>query len=82
MTERNADMSAAPMVVSDDKHVWCEGLTKRERFAMAAMQGILSSPYYSDFCDQPDNYEKPKAAAEAAVKHADALLEELEKRYD
>lgn len=44
------------------------GLTKREQFAMAALQGILS---------QMSLY--PKDAAETAVRHADALLAELEK---
>lgn len=44
------------------------GLTKREMFAMAAMQGILAKPEVSM------NY-----AAQDAVKLADELLAELEK---
>lgn len=44
------------------------GLSKREQFAMAALQGILS---------QMSLY--PKDAAEKAVRHADALLAELER---
>ena len=45
------------------------GLTKREMFAMAAMQGILSC----------DNSEFVNVAAISAVSHADALLAELER---
>lgn len=44
------------------------GLTKREMFAMAALQGILAKPEVSM------NY-----AAEDAVKFADELIAELEK---
>ena len=51
------------------------GLTKREAFAMAAMQGLLNSEYPTvingvDVCE----YE---LCAQAAVKQADALLKEL-----
>lgn len=46
------------------------GLTKREMFAMSAMQGICSNP------DDRYTYEQ---LAGHAVKHADALLAELEK---
>lgn len=48
------------------------GLTKREEFAKAAMQGILSNPHEG----QPD---QPAGVAPLAVKHADALIEELNK---
>ena len=50
------------------------GLTKRETFAMAAMQGILSSKYYSEFCSDDGD-----GGAGAAVLHADHLLKELSK---
>ena len=46
-------------------------LTKREMFAMAAMQGILSS--LTDDCDM-----SPSELARCAVRNADALLKELE----
>ena len=46
------------------------GLTKREHFAGMAMQTLCRS------------YEAPKLAAEHAVKFADALLAELEKRRE
>lgn len=45
------------------------GLTKREMFAMAAMQGICSNP------DDRYTYEQ---MAGHAVKHADALLAKLD----
>lgn len=45
------------------------GLTKREMFAMAAMQGITSNP------DDRYTYEQ---VAEHAVKYADALLAKLD----
>ena len=49
------------------------GLTKREMFAMAAMQGILSS--LDDDCAV-----SPSELARCAVRNADALLAELEAR--
>ena len=49
------------------------GLTKREMFAMAAMQGILSNPY--------DRYTYEQLAGHA-VNYAYALLAELEKQND
>lgn len=49
--------------------VYSAGLTKREQFAMAALQGILSC----------DNSEFTNVAAISAVAHADALLTELER---
>lgn len=46
------------------------GLTKRERFAMAALQGMLAD----HTCDaEPDEF------AEIAVNYADALIAELNK---
>lgn len=44
------------------------GLTKREAFAMAAIQGICGREYYMT----------PEEAAEIAIKTADALLKALE----
>jgi hypothetical protein len=76
---RNADMPAAPIVNSEgaptlgvnctDAH-FAMGLTKREAFAMAAMQGLLTNAsLYA--CTEKDT-------AKAAVLHADALLAALE----
>ena len=53
----------------------CQGLTKREQFAMAAMQGILSN---GQMIDQSDNSSLVWVAKHAR-KMADALLAELEK---
>ena len=49
------------------------GLTKREMFAMAAMQGILTS--------ETDDWrhKEEESLAASAVKYADALLAELER---
>lgn len=46
------------------------GLTKREAFAMAAMQGLLSDSDRGGRCE---------AYARDAIKFADALLKELDK---
>ena len=48
------------------------GLTKREEFAKAAMQGILSNP-------SEEMPQAPQKVAEFAVRNADALIEELNK---
>ena len=57
------------------------GLTKREAFAMAAMQGILASKYYGEFGEQGCKTEGNvvSGAVAIAVIHADALLKELAK---
>lgn len=73
----NADKPAYPLLdklVTEGVDLGLElkepGLTKREMFAMAAMQGILS--HREKYLDCP-------TAASYSVKFADALLEELEK---
>lgn len=85
---KNADMPAMPQPIamneseclSVDEHQGdrsLSGLTKREMFAMHAMQNILSryNPYeYGDL--DSFNYEE---TAEHAVGLADALLKELSK---
>ena len=59
------------MQPSTDGGVWDSGLTKREYFAAAALQGILSnSEAFKKF---------EKGFSEMAVSIADALLIELEK---
>lgn len=74
---KNADMPAMPCEWKDFDSQGVqvvresyEGLTKREMFAMHAMQGLLASVF------EPETLE---CFAIAAVKHADALLAELEK---
>ena len=55
----------------------CQGLTKREAFAMAAMQNVITTynPWEQGDFDS-SNYEE---AAKQAVGLADALLKELAK---
>jgi hypothetical protein len=73
---KSGDLPAMPQTNSDSMCMQTgapkpmhSGLTKREMFAMAAMQGILSC----------DNSEFTNVAAISAVAHADALLAELER---
>ena len=56
----------------------CGGLTKREQFAMAAMQGILAG-VNGDSVLYESAPEWVKNIAEASVEFADALLAELER---
>ena len=71
MNIKNGDLPAMPIELSGfgqfapESHT---GMTKREQFAMAAMQGILSTMIM-----------RPEDAAEKAVKYANALLAELER---
>lgn len=67
MTTRNRDMPAMPLPSKNLAH----GLTKRDLFAMAAMQGILSDPNSS--------YVGADIIANYSVEAADALLAELDK---
>jgi hypothetical protein len=77
---KNGDLPANPLSDSDQSFGFLEGqypsratsgLTKREMFAMAAMQGLLSK--HADY-----DYATTDLAA-FAVSHADALLAELRK---
>lgn len=93
---KNADTPAIPTKGVIDRvsgQVWCYqvgdndefqfvGLTKRERFAMAAMQGILSNSggviqsnpmSGTGFCNSD-----PEDLAKLSIACADALLAELE----
>ena len=87
---KNADMPAMPQVVTEDsrgnglvgshmEEEW-QGLTKREMFAMNAMQALI--PVYWDqetLHDYGTASDLVKCMMETAVEHADALLAELEK---
>ena len=74
----NGNLPATPSSVSNSDGVFEDsdstglgyGLTKREAFAMAAMQGILSHSF---------GRGNPEECAIAALQNADALLKELEK---
>ena len=65
-----------PEIVDHDRGYYrdgSDGLTKRETFALAAMQGMFANPALterSDFC--------PEIAGRAACAAADALLVALE----
>lgn len=77
---KNADMPASPVINSEgfptrisfiqDEPLAATGLTKREAFAMAAMQGLLASG-----CGLQNQYD----LAHQSLAAADALLAELEK---
>ena len=79
---KNADLPAMPITnmtlaaVLDLVGEESKGLTKREMFAMHAMQGLLSSA--SDDNGEWTN-DGAENVAKEAVYFADALLEELEK---
>ena len=80
MAIKNADLPAMPyaeQLLKDSSGLYTihqTGLTKREMFAMAAMQGLLSSgATYKGVTT-----ERGLLAADA-VAHADALLAELER---
>ena len=66
----NADEPASPIVETNEDVCVSIGLTKREQFAMAAMQGLLA--------DSETNYSKVEFMAAEAVYCADALLKALE----
>ena len=76
---KNGDIPANPII---DKHGYvrksdfdceqrCYGLTKREHFAIEAMQGLLAS-------ERPNYSSDPEGNARMALENADALLKALE----
>lgn len=77
---KNADKPAMPIELNGFGQFAPEahtGLTKREMFAMHAMQGFLSDADYADLYETAPEWRKN--IAEASVEFADALLKELEK---
>lgn len=81
---KNGDKPAYPVSDPDTARLWKEhqdesafiGLTKREAFAMAAIDGAIGMfPHWAEEMDSGD-YER---IARHAVQLADCLLEELEK---
>jgi hypothetical protein len=72
---KNGDLSAMPTQVNGGD-IFC-GLTKREVFAMAAMQGLLANATVK-LNIGPTGSDNLKLGA-VAVSLADALLAELEK---
>ena len=76
---KNGDMPASPIEFCYDTdegttHEMFTGLSKREAFAMAAMQGMSSRP---EFYGQSTDY--PEVIAGSCILLADALLKELAK---
>jgi hypothetical protein len=69
---KNADRPAMPVPgLHEDEDF--NGLSKRERFAMAAMQGLLASGYFDD------GRHRVADVTSEAIEHADALLASLER---
>lgn len=92
MSIKNGDMPASPSdfnftnQLGKNIHEMNTGLTKREAFAMAAMQGILASKYISDFArDGRDisghnqTCDDVEAISRISISYADQLLKELSK---
>lgn len=73
---KNADLTAMPCHTQSTSNSF-GGLTKREMFAMHAMQGLLSDTSYADLYNSADEWRKN--VSEASVEFADALLAELDK---
>jgi len=71
----NSEQPASPIFNSDGEcNQFDRGLTKRERFAMAAMQGLVCAT------DQNGKwFHEAGDVAYTAVQYADALLAELAK---
>ena len=67
---------------AEEKRIRDHQLTKREQFAMAAMQGFLGSDASLKSLDRLARKQERAVttiAAESAVSYADALIKELEK---
>jgi hypothetical protein len=79
---KNADMPAMPTSPNSNDPEWAAartgGLTKREMFAMAAMQGMLSHPDVIHANDDEEHETIAHAVAANAVLMADVLLSKLE----
>ena len=86
MIVSNGDMPANPIVMENghpyhasqarfENASLVSGLTKREAFAMAAMQGMIAS----GICTPPQDETIHHMTSMASVSYADALLKELEK---
>jgi len=75
IADSNGVANAFPIDVSNNPTQW--GLTKREEFAKAAMQGLISS--FTEKGSIGTWGTEIKETAKAAVEYADALLLELAK---
>lgn len=72
----NGDLPASPLTQNEWEDTYLHGLSKREEFAKAAMQGILSNIKY--FVLSPDEDIAPITVAKLAKKHAEEALKELD----
>lgn len=72
----NKDMPAMPTQVNGGDIYG--GLTKREYFAGLAMQGLCANPLVKESEGGLLEADLMKMVSELSVRHADALLEELE----
>ena len=83
---KNSDMPAMPVqgFSGDDLKLYGQlhhGMTKREAFAMAAMQGYLSNSHLADVLtsNHAIGVDVQTILISSSVESADALLAELEK---
>lgn len=58
---------------------WQSGMTRREVFAKAAMEGLIARPENDDLKTVNDWFARQESVACAAVGYADALIAELDK---
>ncbi len=75
--------SAYPTVIGKDTVTYAKGLTIRQQFAMAAMQGTVSNPEAMEMLSKKyidgDLDSAFERIAQKSVKLADALINELNK---
>lgn len=72
--ETKGNDPAMPVMHSDGTF---KGMTVRQTFAMAAMQGLLSNPEHMVMHDGKSYMMEDKVYAKQAVEAADALIEAL-----
>ena len=77
ITENKNQPAFASIAISDKDGYQQDGLTKREYFAAAAMQGILANPDFRTMFIGANNLNVSELAAEFSVSCADALLAKL-----
>lgn len=71
----NEPAGYVPDVIDHERNYYSyggPGLTKRQEFAKAAMQGVLSNAYWNEHGEYT-----PEAVSIAAIEYADALLAAL-----
>lgn len=82
MKDFNGELPAYPVSCVDSEgymtgtQAQISGLTKREIFAMSAMQSLIKV-YWEDVDSYPSASAMLKCLSESSVEHADALLAEL-----